>query len=96
MYACNVMQCNVLLGPNDYMPKNCFEQLIFELHRITVHSFCLPGLISGCNVMVSLSRARKRGTTRESVYITLPHGGLPANSSISPIALHAFLNLTGI
>ena len=26
-------------GQNDYMPKNCFEQLIFELHRITVHPF---------------------------------------------------------
>ena len=24
-------------GQNDYMPKNCFEQLIFELHRTTVH-----------------------------------------------------------
>ena len=26
-------------GQNDYMLKNCFEQLIFELHRITVHPF---------------------------------------------------------
>ena len=26
-------------GQNDYMPKKLFEQLIFELHRITVHPF---------------------------------------------------------
>ena len=59
--------------------KNCFEQLIFELHCITVHllSFAQNNFRLSCNGVPLLRE--KRGTTRESVYITLPDGGLPAN-----------------
>ena len=61
--------------------KNCFEQLIIELHRITVHPFLFARINSGCNVMVSLSCApayREKGNHKGICLHYITRRGAPS------------------
>ena len=55
--------------------KNCFEQLILNYIALPYICYRLPGLISGCNVMVSLSCVR-RGEPQGNLFtLHYPTGG---------------------